>query len=288
MLTSNEFKEIFEEFREKIKKSDKNTENSFELNVNSKSNTSLNDNKENKETTIKDELFEEKANEDEFSIIFKLKHFFSDRFTEATKIFNSFDSEGFRLFVKKCEYLIYQENETILEKGIDCQHYYFLVYGDIVFYSDSRDDVKAKLQKTISGGVIFGHKIKEKIQYFAYAQSGAVQLIKILKTDFDDIITGLNDKKSVEKLNFLKKYFPKFRTFPEESIKKYKEFFFKYEYTKGSKIFLDGELSDYIYIIKSGECCALKKIKRINGLKEKLSQEGINDKTHIVLERYGK
>ena len=289
MLTSNEFKEIFVEFQQKIKVSDSDKENSIPIDVNSKSSSGLIDIKEAKDKTIKDELLQEKANDDEFTIIFKLKHFFADRFSEATKIFNSFDSEGFRLFLKKCEYSVFEEKETVVSKGTDCNHYYFLLYGDIVFYSDSREDVKAKLLKTISGGVIFGHKIKEKIQYFAYAQSGAVQLIKILKTDFDDIVSGLNDKKTIEKLNFLKKHFPKFRTFPEDSIKKYKEFFFKYEYAKGSKIFLDGELEDYIYIIKNGECCALKKIKRVNGLKEALASEGVSEKkTHIVLEKYGK
>lgn len=292
MLTSKEFKEIFQEFRDKISKTQNERneflENNCELKDNISSEKIRCEISEKSDKTIREQLLEEKVNNDEFKILFSLKNFFADKFSEATKIFNSFNSEGFRIFIRKCEYTIYNEKDTILEKGIDCNHYYFLVFGDIVFYSENIDDPNTKLQKTISGGVIFGHKIKEKLQYFAYAQSGSVQLIKILKIDFDEIIDSLNEQKNYEKVNFLKKYFPKFRTYPEDSIKKFKEFFFKFEYTKGSKIFLDGELDDYVYIIKNGSCVATKKVKRINGLKEYLQENGQPNKTHIALENYGK
>jgi signal-transduction protein with cAMP-binding, CBS, and nucleotidyltransferase domain len=98
----------------------------------------------------------------------------------------------------------------------------------------------------------------------------------------------MNERKTRNKINFLKKYFPKFRTQPEESISNLKEYFFRFEYVKGNKIIIDGEFDEYIYIILKGSCAAIKKIKRVPGLKENLSVNGISDATHVVLEKYGK
>lgn len=217
-----------------------------------------------------------------------IKLFFAEKFSDCKTIFNGLDDLAFSIFIEKCAYNTYDEKELIFEKGIDCNHYYFLVFGDIVLYSDARLDPEAKLLKTISGGLVFGHKVKDKLQYFAYAQSASVQLVKILKDDFDQIIEQMNDRKARNKMNFLKKYFPKFRTQPEEGISNLKEYFFRFEYVKGNKIIIDGEFDEYIYIILRGSCAAIKKIKRVPGLKEKLSENGIAEATHVILEKYGK
>lgn len=217
-----------------------------------------------------------------------IRLFFSEKFSDCKTIFNGLDELAFSVFIEKCEYNTYQEKEVIFEKGIDCIHYYFLIFGDIVLYSDARNDPEAKLLKTISGGLVFGHKVKDKLQYYAYAQSASVQLVKILKDDFDKIIDQMNDRKKRNKVNFLKKYFPKFRSQPEDSVSNLKEYFFKLEYVKGNKLIIDGEFDEYIYIILNGSCAAIKKIKRVQGLKEKLAENGIAEATHVIIEKYGK
>jgi len=213
-----------------------------------------------------------------------MKDFFSEKFPESKKIFSSLDHQAFAVFLEKSTAQYFQEQETVFVKGDDCLHYFFLVFGDIMLYSDDKSDCTSKLLKTISGGLVFGHKVKDKLQYFAYAQS-AVQIVKILKEDFNQIVEQMNTRKNKNKVMALKKYFPKFRTQSEDSIKTLKEYFFKFEYLKGTKLFVDGEFDEYVYIILSGQCGSMKKVKRINGLKEKLAAEG-QEKSHVILELY--
>lgn len=274
MLSSQEFKEIYSKLLNRHKNNDEeNTEKTN--NIEEKSNV----------TSKSKDLF----STPEINDLVLVRNFLAEKFSECKNVFSGLDSHGFATFVNKSIYVNYSEKDTIFKKGDDCNHYYFLVYGDIVLYSDNRDDKSSKLLKTISGGLVFGHKVKDKLQYFAYAQSVHVQLIMIKKNDFDDLIETMNSKRSESKTFFLKKFFPKFRSQETESLKNIKEFFFKFEYQKGSKLFVDGEFDDYIFIIIKGKCAGIKKIKRVEGLKDLIGKnKEYEDKSHIVLEYYGK
>lgn len=268
MLSTNEFKETFMKIKEEITNHNK---------INSS------------EPTLPIDLSKERTyNLNLTTSLNYVKDFFEEKFTECKNIFHGLDTLGFSVFIEKCEYTIYKEKETVFEKGNDCLHYYFLVFGDIVLYSESKDDINSKLLKTISDGLVFGHKVKDKLQYYAYAQSNSVQLLKILKEEFNDIFDQMNERKIKTKVNFLKKHFPKFRTQSEESIKSLKEYFFKFEYLKGSKLIIDGEFDEYIYLILKGKCCAIKKVKKINGLKNMLVDHNLAEMTHVILEEYCK
>lgn len=267
MLSANEFKENYQQIKnEMILQNNKNDINCVEIDLSIDKNFNLS-----LSTSMP-----------------ILKDFFSEKFTECKGIFNGLDSKAFMTFLEKSELTIFNEKDTVFTKGDECNHYYFLLFGDIMLYSEAKGDPSSKLLKTISGGLVFGHKVKDKLQYYAYALTPTVQLLRILKKDLDEIIDLMNDKKAKSKIQFLKKYFPKFRLQSDESIKSLKEYFFRFEYTKGMKLFIDGEFDEYVYIILQGTCAAVKKVKRIQGLKEMLLEKLIPDKTQVILETYGK
>ena len=108
--------------------------------------------------------------------------------------------------MKQSEYLKYQENDIILTKGNPCTTYNLLIQGNFLIYFHIKiklnlkinlgditiiDDItlgdKQKIIKTISGGTLFGHKIKEKYNFYGQARN-EIHIISIDKTKFDDAI----------------------------------------------------------------------------------------------------
>ena len=221
-------------------------------------------------------------------ILQDLNNFFQKKFSEVEEIFKQLDNKGLKELFNHSELNLYKENEVIFKKEEDCNKYYFLIYGDVTIYSENKSENNAKLLKTISGGVVFGHKVKDKFQYFAYSKSVQVLILSINKEEFNKIIDEFKLRNSNFKTNFLKKYIPYLRLSGEDNINKVKDRFMKMIYFKGSKINIDGEYDDYIYLIISGECQALKTIKKVNNLNELLNNKGVLDKTHIVLDVYSK
>lgn len=215
------------------------------------------------------------------NIIF-IKDFLSEKFSECKKIFEGLDKIAIHSFILNCIFQQYNEQEIVFSKGKDCTEYYFLLFGDISLYSDKKEDESSKLLKTISGGLVFGHKVKDKLQYYAYSQS-LVSILTIDKCFLSKLINSTNERKEKTKDKYLKKFFPKYRTLSEDSLTTNRKYFFKHEFTKGSKLIIDGEFDEYIYIILLGTCAAIKKCKKIHGLTEKLGEK---IKSHIVLEEY--
>lgn len=234
--------------------------------------------------SIKDKLKSRECLEKDIGV---LKSFFASKFTECEAIFNQIDSDGLIELVDKADYSIVEEGKTVFVKGDVCEKYYFLVFGDVSLYSDSKGLPSSKFLKTISGGIVFGHKVVDKFQYFAYTVNH-VHIFSIKKDVFDKLIDDVIDRTIKRKIQFLKKFMPNIRSQNEEVISKLKDRFVKLEYSKGSKLIVDGEYDEFIYLIISGECLGLKSIKKVRGLKEILSGNGLESKTHFVLEKYSK
>lgn len=234
--------------------------------------------------SLKDKLKTRECLEKEFTT---LKSFFASKFNECEAIFNQIDSEGLVELVEKAEYTVFEEGKTVFSKGDPCEKYYFLVFGDVSLYSDSKALPSSKFLKTISGGIVFGHKVIDKFQYFAYTVNH-VHIFSIKKDAFDKLVDDLMDRTIKRKILFLKKFLPNIRTQNEETISKLKDRFVKLEYSKGSKLIVDGEYDEFIYLIISGECVGLKSIKKVRGLKEMLNANELESKTHFVLEKYSK
>lgn len=222
------------------------------------------------------------------NLVTNIKYLFKNKFKEVEEVFKQIDIEGMISILKNSEINSYKENDCVFEKGQDCTDYYFLLFGDISIYSDKNSDAKAKLLKTISGGVIFGHKVKDKLQYFAYSKSSKALILSINKLTFNNIIDSFKTRSNTNKINFLKKYIPNIRNTGEDIINSIKDKFMKLAFKKGAKINIDGEFDDFLYIIISGECKSLKSIKKIKQLSNYINDNNITDKTHIVLDNHSK
>lgn len=88
----------------------------------------------------------------------------------------------------------------------------------------------------------------------------------------------------------IKKYLPKIRLFSDDIIESLKPYFIKEDHFEGSRIFLDNEFDEYVYIVAKGSVGCLKSITKIPNLKENLALLGENytHYSHVVLERFSK
>lgn len=227
-------------------------------------------------------------NEDIVNSIYNLKSFFQHKFSEVQEIFKQIDNKGILDLFNEFKVDIYSDKSLIFSKGEPCSHYYFLMFGDITIYSEEIGNSIAKLLKTISGGTIFGHKVKDIFNYYAYANSSQVMVLSISKEIFNRLMDELKDRAVEKKQILLKKYIPGLRTKTEDIYSNMKDRFMKLEYPQGSKILVDGEYEEYVFLVISGECSAIKSIKKIKNLKELASDKIKENITHIVIEIYSK
>lgn len=142
--------------------------------------------------------------------------------------------------------------------------------------------------KTISSGTLFGQKVKQNFNQFAFAKTG-LHLIQIEKKIFDKLIDDTNERKTNEKNYFLKKFFPKLRMYSDDILKSMKNYFIKEEYGKYTKIITDGDYDEFVYIIVSGNLALVKSVEKLKNLREKLILNNeITNKRYVVLDELSK
>jgi hypothetical protein len=139
------------------------------------------------------------------------------------------------------------------------------------------------LVKTISAGNVYGHKIKTNFNFFGNVKT-QLDLITIEKENFDQMIVGMNNRKENFKINFLKKFFPKLRIYTDDILSSMKMYFIREEYHKNSRVYIDGEFDEFVYIVINGTFGAVKAVNKIKGLKEKLKDAP----KYVILERLSK
>lgn len=216
----------------------------------------------------------------------KIQDLFLNKFQEVENIYKQIDNEGLINFIELSNIYNYNENDIVFIKGQKCISYYFLLYGDISLFSEDKNLKESKLLKTISSGLVFGHKVKDDFQYFAYSKNNTL-ILEISKFDFDNQMEELQNRLKKNKEIFLKKYFPGVRTLKVDDFSKINERFHLLKCQKGTKIIVDGEYDEYINIIISGEFGGLKNIKKIKCLVTKDINE-LKNKTHVIIEKYCK
>jgi CRP-like cAMP-binding protein len=190
--------------------------------------------------------------------------YFSSKFSETTKIFSKFDFPALKIFCHESLLLSLEEGEGLFKKNDPCDHYYFLLFGDINLYEEECSK-SGKLLKTISAGTLYGHKIKSTFNYFAIAKNSTVY-IKISKIKFDEIINYTNLRKLEFKSFFLKKFFPKLRMYSDDVLTSLKPFFIREQFEKDSKIIVDGEYDEFVYVVIKGQVAFVKSTRRIKNL----------------------
>jgi hypothetical protein len=86
---------------------------------------------------------------------------------------------------------------------------------------------------------------------------------------------------------FIKKYLPRIRLYSDDIIESLKPYFIKEDHFERSRIFLDNEFDEYVYLIAKGVVGCVKSINRIPNLKENLNliSEEYSNFTHVVLEK---
>jgi hypothetical protein len=141
------------------------------------------------------------------------------------------------------------------------------------------------LSKTISAGSVYGHKVKTNFNFFGNAKTG-VDLLRIEKETFDQMIVNMNTRKDNFKINFLKKFFPKLRVYTDDILSTMKVYFVREQYQRGGRIYIDGDFDEFVYIVVNGTLGAVKAVNRIKGLKEKFVNREMAK--YVVLEKISK
>lgn len=208
--------------------------------------------------------------------------FMSSKFHEISQMFKQFNEEGITSFVNLSFLKEYNEKDIIFEKNEKCSVYYFILYGDINFYEEKELNDKNKLIKTVSAGAVYGHKIKENYRFYTRSR-GKLNLLIIDKAKFDNLIENLNKKRAANKLNFIKKFFIHMRLFSDDVLENIMQFFIREKYSKYSKIFIDGEYDEFIYLIIRGEIGVCKKPNKIELPSVAMDNNLVN---YIVFEKY--
>ena len=182
--------------------------------------------------------------------------FIVKKISETENIFKLFEKNDFINFIKLSSIITYKDNDLIYKKDEINLNYIFIIHGDINFFDSDNDD--KKLVKTLTSGNLYGHKIKEKFKLFVFCRV-TTTLIVIDKNKFNDLIDEINKKKTLIKENFLKKYFPLIKYFPECDIEDMTQYFLRMKYSKYSKLFKNNYTNDFLYLIISGEVAVAKR-----------------------------
>ena len=269
----------------KIKKSEQNPQNStIPLNEDSDKINSIESNKDIKisKRIIKNENKSLSLGDYKF-----ISDLLSQKFLEVRDIFTKFNSEDYYTFIENSNFHEYSEKDLIFAKNTPCENYLFILYGDIDFYDAKEEGNEKILIKTISAGKVYGHLVKEKYKYNLIARTN-ISLISINKKIFDDLIININKIKSANKIKFIKKFFPKIRTFPDNTISNVFQNFERVKFNIHSKILLKDEYNEYIYLIIKGQVglCLRPKVLFKNDIIDKTNE--IYNKDYIILEKLSK
>jgi CRP-like cAMP-binding protein len=239
---------------------------------------------------IKNKVIGDEIKYDRHFLIFT--EFLISKFPETSSIFSKFDQTSIQNFCIESHYEIFEENSPIFKKGEDCNYYYFILLGDINLYENEYNYINEseigistqnKLIKTISAGTVYGHKIKNKFNFYSVAKN-PTHLIKILKSNFDILIENTNKRKEIFKINFLKKYFPKFRIYSNDILNSLKGYFIREKYKKNSKILIDGEYDEFCYVIIKGEVGVTKLTKKFKNLRENFDIKA----KYVIVEKFSR
>ena len=207
--------------------------------------------------------------------------FIVKKISETENIFKLFEKNDFINFIKLSSIITYKDNDLIYKKDEINLNYIFIIHGDINFFDSDNDD--KKLVKTLTSGNLYGHKIKEKFKLFVFCRV-TTTLIVIDKNKFNDLIDEINKKKTLIKENFLKKYFPLIKYFPECDIEDMTQYFLRMKYSKYSKLFKNNYTNDFLYLIISGEVAVAKRPQAL--LSESNSEKIPPDCQYINIETY--
>ena len=207
--------------------------------------------------------------------------FIVKKISETENIFKLFEKNDFINFIKLSSIITYKDNDLIYKKDEINLNYIFIIHGDINFFDSENED--KKLVKTLTSGNLYGHKIKEKFKLFVFCRV-TTTLIVIDKNKFNDLIDEINKKKTLIKENFLKKYFPLIKYFPECDIEDMTQYFLRMKYSKYSKLFKNNYTNDFLYLIISGEVAVAKRPQAL--LSESNSEKIPPDCQYINIETY--
>jgi len=127
-----------------------------------------------------------------------------------------------------------------------------------------------RVKEYVAGGYFGEHFLKSnKPKESLLIASEDLYVLTIEKEDVSELVTQLGDE-AVEKANFFLSLFPAAH---EEDVKSLSFHFREETFLKDEKIYLEGELTGNIYILKSGSVGLVKKVE--NSMKEKQSGEAL-------------
>ena len=239
-----------------------------------------------KNSKVKNEIlsipnFEKNKNIFPFSDFQIIYNFFKSKFQETSKIFSKLNYHNYFSFLYLSTISSYKQGTKIFSKDEICNTYNFILNGDINLYTEEKED-NIEIKSTITSGEIYGHLIKDKYEYYAKAKNDVV-ILHILKSNFDILISTINEKIKVFKSNFIQKFFPKIRSFTGDILIKILTYFERIKYKKYDIIFDKNIFNEYIYLIISGEVGFCLKSEDI------LHNTEINiDNNYIIFEKLSK
>ncbi|XP_070579571.1 cyclic nucleotide-binding domain-containing protein 2-like isoform X2 [Ptychodera flava] len=169
---------------------------------------------------------------------------------------------------------MYEPNRCIIRQGHIAHAFYIILSGTVMVTVN--DGEHSRVVCFLKRGDSFGELAilhKEKRASTVISRD-SVELLAISTSDFEDIFMGQGGVKNVndpDHQEFLESlYF--LNNWPIEVLHKYpKECVFNF-FGRGDVLVKDSNYSDWIYIVKSGSCCVLKKLKKVKPrLKKRLS-----------------
>jgi hypothetical protein len=214
-----------------------------------------------------------------------IKDFLVSKFKDASQIFSKFDSLALSDFSQVTSLNEYTDKDLVFSKDEACSNYFFVLYGDINFYEEQEISDKNKLIKTVSAPTVYGHKIKEKFRFYGRAR-GKLTLLMTPKEKLDTLITDINARKSKFKLNFIKKFFPHMRLYTDDVLENLLPFFIRVEYDQNTKIFIDNEYDEFVYVIIQGEVAVAKKPGKLEISRN--NETNRDQESYVVLETFSK
>eukprot|EP00794_Sanderia_malayensis_P008979 gene8979-9937_t len=170
----------------------------------------------------------------------------------------------------------HSSQRVILRQGHPPQAFYFVLSGSAVVKIVDRQQNVARTIVFLKRGDSFGelallHDTRRQSTVISREQ---IELLCISKEDFIDIfmaaggVKNINDPDHAEfisSLEFLQGW-------PTEELPKYPKKFLFHFFRRGAVLVRDSNFSDWIYVVKSGSCKVLKKLKKV------VSQVKLNSK----------
>jgi hypothetical protein len=133
--------------------------------------------------------------------------------------------------------------------------------------------------------MIFGFRDACVHEDFATAKVADTLVLEIPSQIYREIITQTQLRAAEQKVDFLRRFGPAFRTVTQETIEKFESLFVKEEATQGHYFLSQDEPNDFLFLLYKGQCARSIRTNSIVN-EEALFPKSIREKQKILILDY--